>query len=173
MYKIGRFNINSLLLTFIAISAVFAVIASESPAANTAPQTAGSIPTVSVAVDSDGETIAVSRYFTDPDGDALSFLAASADGNVATVSVSGDDVTITPVGLGATTATIVASDGSMTAMQDIALTVVPAPNRAPIAVETLDAITMKVDGLPISINVANSFSDPDGDALSYTGGIVR
>ena len=168
MYKIGRFNINSLLLTFIAISAVFAVIASESPAANTAPQTAGSIPAVSVEVDGDGETIAVSSYFTDPDGDALSFLAASADANVATVSVSGDDVTIAPVGLGATTATIVASDGSMTAMQDIALTVVPAPNRAPIAVETLDAITMKVDGLPISVNVANSFSDPDGDALSYT-----
>ena len=168
MYKIGRFNINNLLLTFIAISAVFAVIASESPAANTAPQTAGSIPAVSVEVDGDGETIAVSSYFTDPDGDALSFLAASADANVATVSVSGDDVTIAPVGLGKTTATIVASDGSMTAMQDIALTVVPAPNRAPIAVETLDAITMKVDGLPISVNVANSFRDPDGDALSFS-----
>ncbi len=167
MKTIGRFNINNFLLTFIAISAIFAVTAAES-AANSSPQAIGSIPAISVEADGAGETIAVSGYFTDPDGDVLSFLASSTDADVATVSVSGVDVTITPVGLGSTTASIMASDGSMTATQEIAVTVVPVTNQAPVAVGTLEAMEIKVDSLPVSLNVANSFSDPDGDALSFS-----
>lgn len=167
MTAIGR-HINSLLTALIGVTAIFAVFTGESIASNHSPQAQGSIPAISVETGGTGETIGISSYFSDPDSDALSYLAASADAGVATVSVSGSDVTITPVDLGSTTATIVASDGSMTATQTISVTVVPVGNRAPVAVGTLDAMALKVDSLPVSVNVANNFSDPDGDALSYS-----
>ena len=52
------------------------------PPPNRAPVPAGSIPTQTVAV---GETAAVdvSAYFSDPDGDALSYTAETSDAGVA------------------------------------------------------------------------------------------
>ena len=69
------------------------------PPPNRAPVPAGSIPAQTVAV---GETAAVdvSAYFTDPDGDALSYTAETSDAGVAEVSVSGSTVTVSAVGRG-------------------------------------------------------------------------
>ncbi|MCE2455118.1 MAG: RTX toxin, partial [Gemmatimonadetes bacterium] len=52
----------------------------------------------------------------------------------------------------------------MTATQTFTVTV---PNRAPVAVETILAPTLEV-GQSAAFVVSASFSDPDGDALTYT-----
>ena len=79
------------------------------PAPNRAPPAIGSIPGLSVAA-GDSARVDVSPYFSDPDGDALSYGAETSDAAVAAVAVSGSTVTVTGVAAGAATVTVTASD---------------------------------------------------------------
>ena len=130
---------------------------------NRAPVPAGSIPAQTVAV---GETAAVdvSAYFSDPDGDALRYSAASSDAGVAEVSVSGSTVTVTAVGQGSATVTVTATDpGGLTATQALEATV---PNRAPVPAGSIPDQTVEA-GQAAMLDVSPYFTDADGDALSY------
>ena len=70
--------------------------------------------------------INLSRYFSDPDGDSLTFGARSNDTGVAQVSVAGDTLTITGVAAGSTAVTVTAEDPrGLTATQSIIVTVSP------------------------------------------------
>ena len=78
-----------------------------------------------------GDTVRtdVSRYFNDPDGDALTYTARSANTGVATVSVSGSSAVVTGVSQGNSTITVTASDpGGMTVDQDFSVVVGPRPH---------------------------------------------
>ena len=135
---------------------------------NRAPATVGTIPAQSLVVGGEPATIGVSANFSDPDGDALTYSAASSDAGVATASVSGNNVTITPVAEGSATVTVTATDpDGLSANQSIAVTV-EAANQAPEAVGTIDAQTLAVGGDPAAVDVADNFSDPDGDELAYS-----
>ena len=132
---------------------------------NRAPEPAGSIPARELTA---GESVAfeVSSYFRDPDGDALTYTAASSDVAVATASASGATVTITAVAAGTATVTVTARDpGGLTAAQNAAVTVQPA-NRAPETVDSIPARTL-APGQGDAFDVSSYFSDPDGDALTY------
>lgn len=83
------------------------VIARE--AKNTAP-TASTIPNQSTVLNTN-KTVALSNYFSDPDGDTLSYTALSSNTNIATISISASTLTITPKSLGSTTITVTANDG--------------------------------------------------------------
>ena len=134
------------------------------PPPNRAPVPAGSIPAQTVAV---GETAAVdvSAYFSDPDGDALSYTAETSDAGVAEVSVSGSTVTVSAVGRGSVTVMVTATDpGGLTATQTLEATVVP--NRAPEARGSLPDQTVQA-GQTATLDVSPYFTDADGDALSY------
>ena len=133
------------------------------PTPNRAPQPSGSIPPQTVAV---GETtvVNVASYFTDPDGDALSYAAASSDGAIASAAVVGDEVTVTAVAQGEATVTVTATDpGGLAAQQSFAVTV---PNRAPEAVDGIEDLDVYVDSLA-EVDVSAYFTDPDGDDLEY------
>ena len=135
---------------------------------NRAPATVGTIAAQSLVVGGEPATIGVSANFTDPDGDALTYSAASSAAGVATASVSGSNVTITPVAEGSATVTVTATDpDGLSANQSIAVTV-EAANQAPEAVGTIDAQTLTVGGDPAAVDVADNFSDPDGDELAYS-----
>ena len=67
--------------------------------ANTAPVTNGTIPDQTVT-DLIATTVDVSTYFSDPEGDALTYTATSSDTAVATVSVSNSTISITAVAAG-------------------------------------------------------------------------
>ena len=69
------------------------------------------IPDHSVGV---GGTVSVdvAGYFSDADGDELSYVASSSRADVATASMDGTTVTIEGVGAGSTVITVTASDGS-------------------------------------------------------------
>ena len=135
------------------------------PPANRAPTASGSIEAQTVLV---GESVSVNvaGNFTDPDGNTLSFAAASSDDAVATASVSGSNVTIEGVSAGTATVTVTASDpGGLSATQSISVTV-EAANQAPVAEGTIDDLGLVVGG-ETTVDVAASFSDPDGDELTY------
>lgn len=91
----------------------------------------GTIPDQSVQL---GETVAldVSPYFTDADGDELTYAAASSNTAVAIVSVSGAAVRIQGVGVGGTTLTVTARDpdGDIATQQANVEVAAPAPDLA-------------------------------------------
>ena len=135
------------------------------PPDNRAPAAVGTIPAQTVQVGST-VTVDVSAYFSDPDGDALTYGAATSDGSVVVATVSASTVTLTGVAGGEATVTATATDpGGLSASQSFAVSVTP-DNRAPAAVGTIPAQTMQV-GSTVTVDVSAYFSDPDGDALTY------
>ncbi len=130
---------------------------------NRPPALSGSIPGQTVAV---GETVTldVAQYFSDADGNPLTYEASSRNTAVVTVSVAGSVLSTRAVAWGETTVTATARDpAGGQAQQTFAVTV---PNRGPVAVRTLANRSVLV-GRPLSVDVSSHFSDPDGDALTY------
>ncbi|MDE2979818.1 MAG: hypothetical protein OXU74_01365 [Gemmatimonadota bacterium] len=90
---------------------------------NRAPAAVGSIPARSANV---GQTVTldVASYFSDPDGDALGYGAATSAAGVVSVSMSGSSLTMVGVADGTATVTITATDpGGLTATQSFAVAV--------------------------------------------------
>ena len=93
------------------------------PTANRAPEPAGTIPEQAVPL---GESVDLdaTQYFRDPDGDALTFTAASSSFEVAAVSVFGATVRIAGEGRGRADIEITARDPQgLAAMQGFSATV--------------------------------------------------
>ena len=131
---------------------------------NRGPTAVGTIPAQTVF---GGETgsVDVSAFFNDPDGDALTYSAASSNATVASASVAGSVVSLEAGAQGMATVTVTARDpGGLSVQQSFAVTV---PNRAPTAVGTIPDQTLSV-GQMFRLDVSAYFNDPDGDALNYT-----
>ena len=135
------------------------------PPPNRAPTASAAIPDQSV-VEGTEVAVDVSGAFSDPDGDALSYEADSDASDVATVSVSGSDVTVTGAAPGSATVRVTATDpGGQRATQTFEVTVISA-NRAPTVSAAVPDQSV-VEGTEVAVDVSGAFSDPDGDALSY------
>ena len=118
----------------------------------------------------------IDTYFTDPDGDTLTYTAASSDTTIATVSVSSTTVTVSRVTAalsGQVTITVTATDpGGLSATRTFTVTVEPLnSNRAPTAVGTIPNQTLTIGGASVTLNLSSYFSDPDSDTLTYTASI--
>ena len=138
-------------------------LAGPPPAVNRPPAAVGIVPAQTVSA-GETATIDMSSYFRDPDGDALSYAAASSNAGVAGVSVAGGSVTVTALAKGVATVTVEARDPQgLLAQQRFQVTV---PNRAPEAVGTIPAQTVFA-GETASVDVSAYFRDPDGDPLTY------
>ena len=142
--------------------------ASRAPAAN------GTIPDSAKKVGHSAYSVDLSGYFTDPDGDTLTYAAVSSDTAKATVSLSSATLSVTPVAEGTATITATATDPSGAfATQSFTMTVKPA-NRAPTVTNTIPGQTIErtYSGSNVDTNVhiglGDKFSDADGDALTYT-----
>lgn len=93
------------------------------PPANRPPVATGTIPAANIFVD-DTVTVDVSAYFSDPDGDRLSYDATVSPGTVASVSVAGSVVTIVGAARGLGTVTVTARDpGGLSAQRQMGLNV--------------------------------------------------
>ena len=133
-------------------------------------QAVGTLPAQKLAVGGVVQTLTVTSAFRDPDGDALTYSATSSDEMVATVTVSGAEVTVRPVAGGTVTITVTATAGSkMPVDQRFEVTVVdgPLPNQEPQAVGGLPAQMLAVGGGAQTLTVTSAFRDPDGDELTY------
>ena len=94
-----------------------------SPATNRAPVAVGSISAQTLPL---GESVRLdmAQYFSDPDGDALTYEATSSDTHVATVGVSESTVSVTAEHLGQTDIRVSVSDPQgTTAVQSFLVTV--------------------------------------------------
>ena len=135
---------------------------------NNAPEAVGEIPAQTLRVGEPALALNLAPYFTDADGDLLTFTAGTADGSILTVDIAGSVVTMTGVAAGETTMTVTATDTSgESAMQEVAVTALPA-NRPPEAVGSIGRQLLVEEGSPVNIDVAEYFTDPDGDELTYT-----
>ncbi len=137
------------------------------PPANRAPQaTADSIPAQRLPGPGEAVAVAVGTYFTDPDGDALTFAAASADTAVVSATMAGDTVRLTGGGTGgAATVTVTASDpAGLSARAPVAVAV----NRAPEVSGEIPAQSLLDDAEIVLVDaLAGTFTDPDGDSLWF------
>ena len=130
---------------------------------NRPPAPARTIPVQTVEVGEE-KTLDAASYFTDPDGDPLSYEVEAIDAAVVAASAAEGAVVLTAMTKGETTVTITAADNEgLIATQAFAVTV---PNRAPVAGDPLMAQTIEV-GDAATVDMSPHFSDPDGDALSY------
>ena len=133
---------------------------------NRAP-TGRSIPAQVIASEGTAN-VDLSSYFTDPDGDRLTYRGSSNDTGVATASVVGSTLTIRPVASGAAAVTVTARDqGGLTASRDVAVTVQPRANRPPSGV-AIPAQTL-TEGGSVTVDLSSYFADPDGDRLMFAG----
>ena len=79
-------------------------------AGNQPPLATGTLADVTLLLGADAVTVDVAGAFRDPDDDTLTHTAATSDASVATVSVLGSPVTITPVGAGRAIVTVTSTD---------------------------------------------------------------
>ena len=138
------------------------------PAPNRPPEAAGVLGPLTLGLDDPASSVEVGGAFRDPDGDVLTYGAVSSAPSVASVSMSGARLTVTGVAEGAAVVTVTATDpGGLSASQSFGVTVGPAPNRAPEAVEVLGPLALGLDDPAMSVAVGGAFRDPDGDVLTY------
>ena len=103
----------------------------EEEGANRASRSTGSVPAQTLTVGGGRRRVVVTRYFTDPDGDALTYTARSSRSGVVTTGVSGGAVTLTPVSAGTASVTVTARDpGGLSATQSISVRVQAAADTA-------------------------------------------
>ncbi len=136
------------------------------PDPNRAPIALGLIPPLSMVV-GQSETLDASQFFSDPDGDQLTYSASSSQSSVVGVSVSGSNVTATAVAAGQATVTVTATDPDGLSASHTADVTVEAANESPVATDTIPPQTITA-GDTVTIDASAHFSDPDGDALTFT-----
>ena len=142
----------------LAASQSFTVTVPNRPPAATAP-----IPPRTLHK-SEADTLGLTAWFSDPDGDPLTWVAAVSDESVVAREVPASDGTLilTALSQGETLVTVTATDpDGLAASQSFTVTV---PNRAPVATEPVPAQALhKRETAPLDL--ARHFSDPDGDPL--------
>ncbi len=133
------------------------------PAPNRPPLAMGTIPAQEIPL-ADTVRVDIAPYFTDPDGDALSYAVRSSAPQVVDASSSGSSVALAGLARGSATITVTASDPSgLEASHAFEATV---PNSGPAPAGALLPVEVPL-GEEVEIDVSSSFTDPDGDALVY------
>lgn len=131
---------------------------------NLAPVLVGTIDDQIATVGDAAPMVSIDGLFSDPEGDVLTYTAASADTNVATVSLSGLDLTITPHHAGTTIISITATDGEFNVVGTFDIVV----ETYPMAQGTIANQTLQIGGEDLAMEVGQYFFDEDGDTLTYT-----
>ena len=147
--------------------------------ANRAPTAVGTIPAQTVFIGGASVTLNLSRYFSDPDSDTLTYTASLSDeqpvlpgplvkmgvsNTLQTLSISAEQAE------GSGKITITATDpGNLSVTQTFTVRVTQ-PNRAPVKSSKDDIPKQDIDSsTPVSVpDIDSYFSDPDGDTLTYT-----
>ncbi len=133
------------------------------------PPTAQIPITVDLEHRGDTDTVDLTTVFSDPDNDSLTFEASIADDTIATVSIQGSTLTVEAIGVGESEVTVTATDEfGLAGMSTFTVMIV---NQAPVVVMEID--DQETDRtMMIMVDLSMVFSDPDGDALTYTATVA-
>ncbi|KYG93513.1 S-layer homology domain-containing protein [Paenibacillus polymyxa] len=140
---------------------------------NHAPGVTTGFTDITLSTADEPKKINLANSFTDADGDTLTYTAETSATNVATVSVNGSQLTLTPMNAGTATITVTANDGKGgTINSQFNVTVTPvipeAVNHAPTVETSISNVTTgAADGVK-TVSLASVFADEDSDALTYT-----
>lgn len=140
------------------------------PATATAPTVSTPIADMTKNTGFGSSIVVLSNHFADADMDLLTFTASSSATAVATVSISGDTLTITEVADGMTTITVMADDiVTGTVSESFDLTISSGnPNVAPTVDNPILDLMIGETFADTTISLTNVFADSNGDALTYT-----
>lgn len=134
------------------------------PPKNQAPVAVGKIDPVTLGTDS--VIVDISDKFSDADGDTLTYTIVSSTDAIATGRMDGSEVTISPQSVVSATITVTAADWcGRSASQTIDVKM----SQTPVAVGTIDPVTIGTDS--VIIDVSGKFSDTDGDTLYFTAAV--
>ena len=134
---------------------------------NRSPVRVGSIPAQAARMGSTATTVDVSSYFSDPDGNPLTYSATSSNTNRATVSMSGATVIISTVATGTATIRVKAKDTyDASVTQSFSVKVVASD--ALVSVGTIPTQTVAANKATGTVDVSSYFSGPDGVILTYS-----
>ena len=135
--------------------------------ANRPPEAVGQIPDQTLQYNDEPLGLDVTMYFTDPDGDELSYVGEGTDESVAEVRVHSDGlVRIDPISHGEIEVTVTARDPLGASVSQSFMVTVQG-NLPPEAVGVIDDQVLLEGGSALTINVEKYFSDPNGDELAY------
>ena len=138
---------------------------------NLAPVAAGTFPAQTLVVGT-ASVVGVAPYFSDPNEDTLTYKPSSSSLGIVAVEMSGlsdSHLRMNPLAAGTATVTVEATDPSgLTFSQTFSATVNPPPNRAPVALGTIQPETLMARGASRVVDVSGIFHDIDGDTLRYT-----
>ena len=115
-------------------------------------------------------TMGVDGYFRDPNGDALTFVASSADEDIAIAAVTGSSLTVTGAGAGTVDVTVTATDpGNLSAAMTFSVAVedYTGGNRSPAVTRTIESQPLQPDGT-FETALSDHFRDPDDDPLTFS-----
>ena len=136
---------------------------------NSAPTTVGSIDDLMLTREEGARTLQAADYFRDADSNDLRYSVTSGGESVVSTSIdpASGQLTLTPIAIGTTQVTVTASEQfgpGATVMQVFEVAVV---NSAPVAVGSIDNLTLVRETGAGIIATATYFRDADGDALGY------
>ena len=113
-----------------------------------APIPVGTMPDRTLAVNSAAVSIDVTSYFSDPNGDTLTYTAASSDTSIATVSISNATLSLQVIAVGTATITVTATDpGSLAANQTFSASSITAPSTADVTPGLSSTELLQLGGL--------------------------
>jgi hypothetical protein len=125
----------------------------------------GGIPSITLTTKDQPYKFDVSKFFTDADGDQLTYEIASVSNTNASATIQGTEITVTPNSVGTTLVKVKVSDGKGGTVDQLFYVLVKEPvNHAPVSLEIPDQV-MNIDAQPLVLNALNYFTDEDGDPL--------
>ncbi|QDY82422.1 RTX toxin [Paenibacillus polymyxa] len=135
---------------------------------NESPVSLG-IPDQSEQLGSNDVTLSLGSYFTDSENDPMTYEVAIDDPSIATFTLTGDQLVLTPAAVGHAQVTIKASDGrGGSASQSFQLAVTAGPNRNPVVNQKPGNQTLTVGDADYILDLSPVFLDPDSKPLTIS-----
>jgi len=134
---------------------------------NDAPVVANSIADLALDEHFGATTLDLSNVFSDKDRDPLTLSVDNSTESVVGVSLSGTTLTISEAGLGSSTITVNATDGSLGVSDQFVVTVNNV-NDAPVVTQPVQDLEYNERFGSATVSLASVFSDPDSDVLTLS-----
>ena len=136
---------------------------------NVPPVISTPINTVELRPNATAPVIDLTTHFSDPDGDTLTFTAATDQPNIATATVEGNNLTIRARDRGLTSVRVTATDPDGESVQ---MTFLVAVVNDPPTAQTAISLDLAHRGNSDSVDLTTIFTDPDNDALTFEASVT-